>query len=552
MPIAGSSLPHLGRRRVVTVSQETWDDLVRENADCFDLSHNDAVTETLEQLVQQQQGNVLLMLRHVSTQANECQRIQQFQSALQSLRTSTTSNDDVLESLTVVQSFLNTTGHDDDDVSYPHLFVMEQGWSALWNLWSRQVGVISVKQQQLLHLGASVLRTWLVVAGATMSSGPSLVETCVVVKCPQDPLLSAEWYWLRRQFQQQVPAGPLCTIWLATFQQCNEDETIDLLWWLYASLYQNETAKKEWMRLEELPKLLVKSLDPPTEPHSDDERILLVTRIVITLCTYEENQEDDSELVVSSAHSHVQRLVQAHALEALHALLQKYSTGSLDVVTGVLGALRSLAIQDVVVQKMAASGVLETTRQVLQQQMESDPAAILPLATATVGLWRNVCANDVVKTRLCSTVVPILLPLLTKFPMAASLQEHALAMFGAMALRAPANAAFLVEAGIVPLILAAIYSHPHRATLQRQAALCVRNLASRSPQLRPVLRDAGLDVALREISARHVACQDEVYAALRDMDAQGNLLLLTVNDANKLQAPATFGQRNSNFRPVYD
>jgi hypothetical protein len=545
--MAGSS--HLGRRRVVTVSQETWDDLVRENANCFDLSHDDAVTETLEQLVQQQQGNVLIMLRHVSTQANEGvrQRIQQFQSALQSLNT-IPSNDDVFESLAIVQSFLNTTGH--DDVSYPHLFVMEQGWSVLWNLWSRHRGNAVVSEvKQLLRVGASVLRTWLVVTGATMSSGPPLVaDTAVVVKCPQDPLLSAERHWLRRQFQQQVPAGPLSTVWLATFQQCNDQ--IDLLWWLYASLYQNETAKKEWMRLEELPKLLVKSLDPPTEPN-DDERILLVTRIVITLCTYEENQEND--VVVSSAHSHVQRLVQARAVEALHALLLQYSpvTGSLDVVTGVLGALRSLAIQDVVVQKMAADGVLETTRQVLQQ-MENDQAAILPLATATVGLWRNVCANDAVKTRLCSTVVPILLPLLTKFPLAASLQEHALAMFGAMALRVPNNAAFLVEAGVVPLILAAIYSHPHRATLQRQAALCARNLASRSPQLRPGLRASGLDVALRKVAARHVACQDEVYAALRDLEAQGNLLLLTVNDANKLQAPATFGQRNSNFRPVYD
>ena len=239
-----------------------------------------------------------------------------------------------------------------------------------------------------------------------------------------------------------------------------------------------------------------------------------------------------------------------------------------------------------------------------------------------MGLFRNVCANDEIKTSLClgssssssvdlgngtsssssssPSIVGPLVHVMTRFRHQALLQEHGCGTIAAMALRKPVNAHVLVrdyEAHLT--ILEAMRCHPQKATVQRQGALALRNLVSRSwssttssttnnknnnnhdqgsngndnrnnngPDLKQTVKEAGAEQVLLQISAQHASCQDEVYAALRDLGVQGVEMVNVQRDEDTGQVTVKrtemFGETgqqqrqeqgarlNSNFRPVYD
>ncbi|KAL7564067.1 hypothetical protein ACA910_006969 [Epithemia clementina (nom. ined.)] len=221
---------------------------------------------------------------------------------------------------------------------------------------------------------------------------------------------------------------------------------------------------------------------------------------------------------------------------------------------------------------------------------------------AIVGLFRNVCANDDIKTLLClgsgscnssstnasfapPSIVEPLVQVMTAYPQHALLQEHGCGTIAAMALRKPYNAQVLVLHHQVHVpILQAMRNHPKCATLQRQAALALRNLVSRDytysnsssapgdeqeqqlqqQPLRPILSQAGAEQVLLQIAAQHASCQDEVYAALRDLGIQGVGMVNVHRDEDTGQVTVKrtemFGEAQqhgglgsvSNFRPVYD
>ena len=189
---------------------------------------------------------------------------------------------------------------------------------------------------------------------------------------------------------------------------------------------------------------------------------------------------------------------------------------------------------------------------------ENDPGATLEGLTAVAGLFRNVCANDEIKSKLCvgdKSIVRHLICAMEAYPDATKLQEHACATFGAMALRIPKNAEFLIKQNdVVTWIVRAMRKHPNRTTVQRQGALALRNLVSRSTDLRANVLQAGAAEVLKEIAAKHVSCQDEVYAALRDLGLPASMLRVEQDASGQVVMKQTemFGDRNSNFRPVFD
>jgi len=407
-----------------------------------------------------------------------------------------------------------------------------------------------------------------------------------------------------------------------------------------------------------MPELLVRAIERGTRADCSDLLLLLLSgtcKLMTTLCTYEEELPSVSTTAaatngdgptVSSAHANVLQFAELGAVPALLGALSLASSASSSSsssspgptpttpsasIVDVLNALRSMAIQDTVVQAMIRGGLLPSIRELLllsergsakasntatattDEELDADTMDLFEkdvgsdndgndnthekIAAACLGLVRNVCANDQIKCQLCvgggggvgsegtassSSIVPTLVSAMSRHLRNATLQEHAVATIAAMALRQPKNAAYMVSE---PLrchlyILKAMRTYPNRASLQRQAALAIRNLGSRSPEIRRELREAGLPEALLQISARHIECQDEVYAALRDIDAmpagagmksveivegsgaggggreniaemgqrpqRGTVLVST-------QSTQMFGEKhNTNFRQVYD
>jgi hypothetical protein len=220
-----------------------------------------------------------------------------------------------------------------------------------------------------------------------------------------------------------------------------------------------------------------------------------------------------------------------------------------------------MAIQDDIVQSMIAVGILDTVGRVLelaknQRQQESDAAAVL-FTTSILGLTRNLCANDDIKTTLCSgDSLVFILEAMRSYPKEALLQEHGCGTLGAMCLRKPSNAMRIIDQGGPNLILVAMKQHPKNLALQRQGALALRNMVSRlndddSMQgAKEGILELGAEEVLRR-AGQNQACVDEAYAALRDLGCSVGRATIHA-DGSISTRPVMFGEVQSNFRPVYD
>jgi hypothetical protein len=285
--------------------------------------------------------------------------------------------------------------------------------------------------------------------------------------------------------------------------------------------------------------------------------------------------------VVASAHATVLALSELGAVHKLLALCRDCPSESAVVTT-----LRCMAIHDSIVQSMVAGGVLEIVRAcfVNTNHIHDDPddtnaaedidttttttnaVAVnqWALRTAVIGLVRNLCANDEIKSTLCggrqSIVVELIQIMNATFRdqtqvSHALLLEHACGTIAAMALRISRNAQYLVKCGAAEEIVRAMNKYPEKVALQRQAALAIRNIVSREKGLCPAVLQAGAQAALTHIAARHQGCQDEVYAALRDLGLPVNMQVAEQDDVTGkmvLRQREMFGERTPNFRAVFD
>lgn len=285
-----------------------------------------------------------------------------------------------------------------------------------------------------------------------------------------------------------------------------------------------------------------------------------------------EPTSSDQAPVVSSAHANVKEFFKCDAVPKLHQLAQQ----CLDIhvtmsdrkreeretlLCHALSALRVMAIDNEIVQQMVTTGILETlntNRDASSMTISEDGDQSLLVhqpntAAATMGLLRNLCANDDIKSTLCRQSLASILQAMELHITNAGVQEHGCGILAAMSLRNPQNARIICNAtrGAEPVVQA-MKAFPQQVTVQRQGCLALRNLASRStPEEKQKFLDAGAEFVLREIAARHQASIDEAYAALRDLGCA--TVKLTIDpETGRAQGTQMFGQVQSNFRPVYD
>ncbi|KAL3793514.1 hypothetical protein HJC23_007254 [Cyclotella cryptica] len=347
--------------------------------------------------------------------------------------------------------------------------------------------------------------------------------------------------------------------------------------------------------------------------HDNNRRIIEAACILLaTLCRYDDFREPSSSsgpigasgANTSSAHDHAMEFhragVETKLIDIAKGVLndvERYDDGELGTVTksaaAVLTALRVLAVNDDIIQTMVALGVLPVVTKALElgckdiDQANNDKERINSpnprLASAALGLLRNLCGNDEIKTNLClgssdpsspfstPSSLPHILHAMQLYPSTATVQEHACGTLAAMTLRRPGNARAIIDAGGPRCILAAMKRHDMNSSVQRQGALAVRNIVSRllrecpeegdkNKEERAAIRDAFLELGaedtLRNITGCHQGSVDEAYAALRDLGCTVSLVKFNADDVNQLnqvQRTMMFGEKhNSNFRPVYE
>jgi hypothetical protein len=226
-----------------------------------------------------------------------------------------------------------------------------------------------------------------------------------------------------------------------------------------------------------------------------------------------------------------------------------------------------------------------------------------------LGLLRNLCGNDEIKTNLClgsstttnntttnndqstksaiSSVLPHVIHAMQIFPTTALVQEHACGIFAAMSLRRPTNARAILDMDGPRYVVMAMKGHGRNVNIQRQGALAIRNIVSRllrdlpeeggecasasasdntptisidngmRSSIRDTFLELGAEDVLRNIAGQHQGSVDEAYAALRDLGCTVSLVTYNADEDGVITTRTTgtmmFGEKhNSNFRAVYE
>lgn len=519
------------------ISQKYFDELCIENYETFEMSsEEEAVSETVLQLQSLRFSMAHLSVTYPSTNKEIREEIRDFHAAIRKLETiGSDLVEEIQQSLETIQRDLVDERSDQRASVFAHLFLAEKGFLVYFSLFSK------------LDICWDAIKVLLLTVH-------ELVERSN----------SREF---RTAFQAAVPVA--MTAWTNLYEQelakdSSEKRIGLLLSILYESILRCEANKALWMNTQtktsSFVSLMLETIK--TTGEYSYEIGCTVCRILTVMCTFDDfrTENDAATPVVQSSHNHVHALAEAGAVPTVHHLLLQVE-GNSAVAAAAVSTLRALGIQDGIVQCMVTIGVLQTASRLLRETLHrgaSDDSTQL-LITAILGLFRNVAANDDIKTTMCTgrlqSVVTDTIQAMQLYPAAALLQEHACGLTGAMALRKPKNAAHLVGQGMHLQIVAAMQQHPGSVTLQRQASMALRNLVARSPELRAAVLDSAAEETLRNVAAKHLQCQDEVYAALRDLGLSVSSVHIHQLDDGKTfvrEERQMFGERNPNFRAVYE
>eukprot|EP00752_Nemacystus_decipiens_P018714 g16778.t1 len=252
---------------------------------------------------------------------------------------------------------------------------------------------------------------------------------------------------------------------------------------------------------------------------------------------------DDRRKDFSCAYDNVKALVSAGAIPRLLDAARAFEEDS-STLSSVYLALKQLAANDDSVKLIVEKGGLD----LVSGAVVNFPLEAVVCRTA-LALFRNISANDVLKTRLLQEGgLKLVLGCMSQHKNDKTLQEHGCATMAAMALRSPSNGAQIVQEGGIASVLEAMRTHPAVQPLQRQACLCIRNIAARGPGLRSSLLDEGCESALRD-AGKLPNCVDEAYGALRDLHCEVGLV--TMGEGGKVQVGVkAFGEEKANFNPT--
>jgi len=167
--------------------------------------------------------------------------------------------------------------------------------------------------------------------------------------------------------------------------------------------------------------------------------------------------------------------------------------------------------------------------------LDSLPLAIKALANhmTDVGVAKQACfflasisGNDHCKVQITAGHGHVaIIQAMLLHPNHAAMQTDAVSALGNMCLRVPENCEAIAEAGGLVPIVTAFTQHVGHPRMMSKAPLAVRNLVSRNPELMAPLLELGVEAPLREVLAAHEDgyVHNLAKAALRELHCSVNL-----------------------------
>lgn len=560
------------------ISQEDYDEAIRENQDIFDLSMEDVVEETNDQFKKMlnlpddatfgtASAAAYLSLTHPDSERGKFERnaIQDFTDLLDGLDKFVHPDGSV--------SFVDAGGTGGEETSSRKAISDIERIVSLCTKGSECGDSVKIslapKTYISLLLKANAIYTLMSLLGATTTDGECANEVAQVAANCLTILTSRsiELRTLFAAFESAVGLIASKTECLSQAFDANDNLALerelkflhDMTLLIVAVCRGSENNKVKFVRTKGSINSIIsciKALFVVMESTKAGQQIDLAEKAcessckcVVVLCRYEDNKDAGPSIggmAVSSSHDHAQEFYRSGAVQILTKVTRySQSKESLSLASASMAATRVLAINDEIVQAFVAGGALETTRLALSMYGEN-----LTLVSVALGVVRNICGNDEIKTTLTGdgTLQQVLI-CMRKHLNVSTIQEHGCGTLAAMALRKASNACTIATLDGVRDIMNAMRKHESNILVQRQGSLACRNIISRSPQLRDTFMDLGSEDVLRK-AGRFQGSVDEAYAALRDLGCQVGMSKF--DETGKQVKLQMFGETKPVFNPSFE
>ncbi|RDX57832.1 Armadillo repeat-containing protein 6, partial [Mucuna pruriens] len=219
---------------------------------------------------------------------------------------------------------------------------------------------------------------------------------------------------------------------------------------------------------------------------------------------------DDNRVVASQVYGYARKFAKIGIAETL---VDSLSAGlsSPDLVSACT-TLKAIAVNDEICKSIAEKGGIDAVLRCIDDSGDQGNKAVAKLAGSDTNKSAIVGKGGMDK----------LIKLSARFADDSSVLQEIMSIISVLSLRSPENAARAIEAGAGDLAIQAMQKFPEAHQMQRNSCLMIRNLVVRNPENRQVydltiLLNNGIEKYIRKAKQTHGNCKDAATDALRDL-----------------------------------
>ncbi|XP_047341394.1 armadillo repeat-containing protein 6 [Impatiens glandulifera] len=270
-----------------------------------------------------------------------------------------------------------------------------------------------------------------------------------------------------------------------------------------AAATSNEIVKESFMELK-IDEMITRVLNMPQKRNIPS--LYNSVRVLLT--------PDDNRVVASQVYGYARRFAKIGIAEVLVDSLRE-GINSPSLVSAAT-ALKTIAVNDEICRSVADNGGIDATLCCICDSGEQGNDVV---ARACCSLLSKLAGSDANKSAIVEKGgIDKIIKLTSKFSDDPSISQEVMSIIWVLCLRSPENATVAIEAGAGDLAIQAMKRFPGAANMQISACQMIRNLTVRNPENRSILLSNGVEELIRKVKVNHpTIARDAATDALRDL-----------------------------------
>ncbi|VVB10449.1 unnamed protein product [Arabis nemorensis] len=222
---------------------------------------------------------------------------------------------------------------------------------------------------------------------------------------------------------------------------------------------------------------------------------------------------DDNRVVASQVYGYARTFAKLGIAKALTEALQAGICS--DSLVSASIALKSIAVNDEICKSIAETGGIDTLLRCIDDSGEQGNKTA---AKTCCSLLSKLAGSDSNKSTIVEKRgLDKLIKLAQRFSDDPLVIQEVMLIISIICLRSPDHAASAIEAGAGDLAVQAMKRFPVAAQMQRNACNMIRNIAVRNAENRTLLLAIGIEKLIRTAKANNELCRESATDALRDL-----------------------------------